>query len=428
LVPGILPEKLQQLLKRLPKNLRRRLVPLPDAVDCIMDELVIGKGSLYQELEHVLSRRYHMSIQRSDWQADLLPAHLRMRFQLVDDQDFVKTTSRVFDDLLACERQATTGVTIHSQSSLPPVRAITPADLDTIDRKIPVYDVAGRIIGLYFPALKVNEGAKTVQVHFIDDETKSKQMNRLGLQFLYGLEINATMSAIRSLCKTSITSHSASWLSLGAKSTASDLRAALQAFLFDELFATRSGELPSCAQFQKTLAAVTAQGVLRTATSLLEKIQDILRQRRLVLNRINEWATRTKASKNYQPDQHAEYAAALEQIVPVQFLQTLNAEQLQHKPRYLQALALRIERAEHSPLKDKKKAEQLLTPVARVRQMTHFNNPTIACLNCQQEYLELLEEFRVSLFAPELGTAKPVSEKRLLQKWKEVENICRRVE
>jgi ATP-dependent helicase HrpA len=291
-----------------------------------------------------------------------------------------------------------------------------------------VHDRSGRIISLFFPALKISEGTNTVQVHYIDNETKSRRLNRLGLQFLYSLELGKTTNAIRSLCKTSLTSHSASWLSLGAKSTASDLRAALLAFVLDELFATRSGELPSCAQFQNTVAAANAQSMLRTATILLDTIQDILRQRRLVLNRINEWATRAKASKNYQPEQHTEYTAALEQIVPVQFLHTLSADQLQHKPRYLQALALRIERAEHSPLKDRKKSERLLTPVARVRQMNHFNNPTLDCLSCQQEYLELLEEFRVSLFAPELGTAQPVSEKRLLQKWQEIENICRRVE
>jgi ATP-dependent helicase HrpA len=415
-------------LKRLPKNLRRRLVPLPDAVDCIMDDLVLGKGSLYQELERVLSRRYQLTMQRSDWQVDLLPAHLRMRFLLIDNQGVVKTTSRVFDDLLACERRAASGVTAPSQSSLPPVREIHPADLDNIDRKIPVHDASGRIVGLYFPALKINEGANTVQLHFIDDELKSRRLNRLGLQLLYSLEFSKTTSAIRNLCKASLTSHSASWLSLGAKSSASELRASLQAFLLDELFATRNGEIPSYAQFQETVAAVTDQGLLRTATSLLDKIQDILRQRRLVLNRINEWATRARSSKNYQHDQHTEFLVALEQIVPVQFLQTLSAIQLQHKPRYLQALALRIERAEHSPLKDRKKAERLQTPVARVRQMTHFTNSTLACLTCQQEYLELLEEFRVSLFAPELGTAQPVSEKRLLQKWQDIENICRRVE
>jgi ATP-dependent helicase HrpA len=41
---------------------------------------------------------------------------------------------------------------------------------------------------------------------------------------------------------------------------------------------------------------------------------------------------------------------------------------------------------------------------------------------------ELLDEFRVSLFAPELGTSQPVSEQRLEQKWRQVEEICRRVE
>jgi len=40
----------------------------------------------------------------------------------------------------------------------------------------------------------------------------------------------------------------------------------------------------------------------------------------------------------------------------------------------------------------------------------------------------MIEEFRVSIFAPELGTAMPVSEKRLTKLWQEVENQCRRVE
>jgi ATP-dependent helicase HrpA len=167
---------------------------------------------------------------------------------------------------------------------------------------------------------------------------------------------------------------------------------------------------------------------LRTATTLLARVIETLRQRRMVNNTITQWAARAKANKNYQESRHKDYLNALGQILPESFLQTLHAGQLQHKTRYLQALALRIERAEHSPLKDDKKADRLRTPVARVQQMTHFNNPTPPCLVCQQEYLALLEEFRVSIFAPELGTAQPVSEQRLLQKWREVESICRRVE
>ena len=141
-----------------------------------------------------------------------------------------------------------------------------------------------------------------------------------------------------------------------------------------------------------------------------------------------EWKNRAKVSRSFQEARHQQYLDCLQQIVPEQFLHHLRPEHLKHKPRYLQALALRIDRAEHDPLKDGKKAERLLKPLARLQQMSHFTSPTLPCQLCQQEYLELLEEFRVSIFAPELGTAQPVSEQRLTQKWQEVENTCRRVE
>jgi ATP-dependent helicase HrpA len=428
LVPGLLPEKLLLLCKRLPKPLRRRMVPLPDAVDRIMDALSLYKGSLYQEMERAILRAYQVTVQRGDWQADTLPSHLRMRFLLVDEHGASLAASRLFDDLLAYEQAVGSRKTMGSQISLPPIREITSADLDTIDKKVPLADADGRVIGLFFPALKIDELHNTVKLHFIDSEPLSKRMNRLGLHFLYGLHFSKEMTAIGKLCKASLVSHSASWMSLGAKASAAELRLNLQAFLLDDAFGTTDGELPSLAQFEETVGRVEKIGLLRTATPLLDKVIETLRQRRMVHNTITQWAARAKANKNYQESRHQDYLNALAQILPEDFLQTLHADQLRHKPRYLQALALRIERAEQSPLKDDKKAERLRTPVARVQQMNHFNNPTRPCLICRQEYLTLLEEFRVSVFAPELGTAQPVSEQRLLQKWREVESICRRVE
>lgn len=427
LVPGLLPEKLLLLCRRLPKQLRRRLVPLPDAVDRLMDSLSLYKGSLYQELERAILRGYQVTVQRSDWQADTLPPHLRMRFVLVDDQGEQLVTSRVFDELLQFDR-AQAGPASRSCQALPPPRAITVDDLDQIEARLPLTDASGRVVGLYFPTLTVDEVRNTVSLHYIDSESQSRRLNRLGLQFLYGLHCAKEITALRKLCKGSLTSHSASWLSLGAKTSASELRAALQAFLLDAVFATDEGQLPSRAQFQAALEQAVASGVVRIATALLDQVHATLQQRRMVHSRIREWAGRARANRSFQPERQQEYLAALEQIVPEHFLNTLRPEQLRHKPRYLQALALRIERAEHSPLKDEKKAERLRKPLAWLEQMRHFNSPTLPCRVCQQEYVELLEEFRVSIFAPELGTAQPVSEQRLAQKWREVENVCRRVE
>lgn len=427
LVPGLLPEKLHLLCKRLPKQVRRRLVPLPDAVDRILDALVLHRGSLYQELERVLSRCYQVTVQRGDWQADGLPPHLRMRFLLVDDQGAVLAAGRSFTDLVAAERLAAPAP-VSSPSPLPPEREITEDDLDAIEPKRLLTDPGGRASGLAFAALHIDEHSQAVRLHYIDNEMQAAGLNRLALHLLYGRHFIREKTAIRKLCQASLTSHSASWLSLGAKMSAAALRADLEAFLLDDLFGTGSGELPTLDQFRKRVLRAGERGVLRTAGTLLDKVQDLLRLRREVANKINEWANRARSARVYQPSRHTRYTTALELIVPSDFLRTLRAEQLRHKPRFLQALALRIDRAEHSPLKDDKKAERLRTPESRLAEMARFANPGPACLACQQEYLELLEEFRVSLFAPELGTAQPVSEQRLAHKWQEVENICRRVE
>ncbi|MGE4561137.1 MAG: DUF3418 domain-containing protein, partial [Desulfobulbus sp.] len=427
LVPGLLPDKLLLLCRRLPKQLRRRLVPLPDAVDRIMDSINLYSGSLYQELERVLLRTYQVRVERGDWQVDTLPPHLRMRFMLVDEEGKVLAETRCFDELGQAQQRIGQTSPTPAATALPPKREITAHDLDAIDTRIPLTDAQGRVIGLYFPALEIDELHHAVILSYVEDEQQSLNSIRLGLQFLYALEFSKEMSSLRKLCKNSLTSHSASWLSLGARASAAVLRTDLQAFLLDGVFGTID-HLPSCTEYRENVARVGNQGLLRTATGLLDQAHQTLQQRRAVHNKIIDWKNRAKANRSFQENRYREYLNCLEQIVPVQFLHSFRPGELTHKPRYLQALALRIERAEHAPLKDDKKAERLVKPLARLQQMAHFTNPTPPCRTCQQEYLELLEEFRVSVFAPELGTAQPVSEQRLTQKWQEVEHTCRRVE
>jgi ATP-dependent helicase HrpA len=104
-----------------------------------------------------------------------------------------------------------------------------------------------------------------------------------------------------------------------------------------------------------------------------------LQQRRAVHNKIIEWKKRARANRSFQETRYQEYLNCLGHILPEQFLHSLQPAQLKHKPRYLQALALRVERAEHAPLKDDKKAERLIKPLARLQQMAQFTNPTLPC-------------------------------------------------
>ena len=94
-------------------------------------------------------------------------------------------------------------------------------------------------------------------------------------------------------------------------------------------------------------------------------------------------------------------------------------------PRYLQALRVRAERAYHSPDKDRVKAEHLIPHVERYKalevQMAADPNPEIK--QFLEEFRLLLEEYRISLFAPEIKTQVRVSSKILDAKWREARQI-----
>ena len=428
LVPGLLPEKLLLLCRRLPKQIRRRLVPLPDAIDRLMDGIVLYKGSLYQELERVILRVYQVAVQHDNWQADTLPLHLRIRLSVLDEQAQPIAVGRSFAEVHAATRADTVHNKAAASPSPPPAQNITEDDLDAFPRRMVLTGPNGRTNRIVFASLHPDPGCQAVTLRYIDDESLAKQLNRLGAHALYARHFTREMTALRKLCKDAVTSHSASWLSLGGTGPASELRADLEAFLLDDIFAIAADALPSQAQFLETVRRVREHTLFKSAVGLLASLTGIVRQRRLTSAGITAWATRAQANKSYQERRHREYTTVLERIMPTDFLRTWRADRLRHRPRYLQALRLRIERAEYDPAKDDQKAKRLREPEARLALTTRFTNPTPVCLACLEEYHELLEEFQVSLFAPELGTALPVSEQRLLRKWQEVEAVCCRVE
>jgi ATP-dependent helicase HrpA len=100
-------------------------------------------------------------------------------------------------------------------------------------------------------------------------------------------------------------------------------------------------------------------------------------------------------------------------LLPARFLETTTWERLPHLVRYLKALALRVERAALNPVKDKERTQQLAPFVEALRRLRESSRPTAERQRQVEEFRWLVEEFKVSLFAQELGTAVPVSAKRL---------------
>ncbi|RYF16751.1 MAG: ATP-dependent RNA helicase HrpA, partial [Comamonadaceae bacterium] len=89
LVPGMLKDKVQALLKSLPQRPRSRFVPLPESAARIAQLLLAperyGHGSLTDALLKLVRDETSLDVKRTDFKLDMVPAHLFMNFRVADE-------------------------------------------------------------------------------------------------------------------------------------------------------------------------------------------------------------------------------------------------------------------------------------------------------------------------------------------------------
>jgi ATP-dependent helicase HrpA len=140
------------------------------------------------------------------------------------------------------------------------------------------------------------------------------------------------------------------------------------------------------------------------AQDLARRLGPILEDRARIAARIEH------PRSTVERETYADLQTQLAYLFPPGFILELSDQRLRHYPRYLKAQALRLDKLPLAPGKDAQKLAEL-TPFWRVFTEQHAPGED---LDPEAEELRwMLEEFRVSLFAQELGTAKPVSPKRL---------------
>jgi len=113
--------------------------------------------------------------------------------------------------------------------------------------------------------------------------------------------------------------------------------------------------------------------------------------------------------------------AELNSLMSPRLLQSVSFERLAHLPRHLKALLVRAERAALNPVKDRERATQLAPYLQATTNLAPAKSPEAR--TAIQEFRWMLEEYKVSLFAQELGTAFPVSPKRLDQQLEKIRSL-----
>jgi ATP-dependent helicase HrpA len=147
------------------------------------------------------------------------------------------------------------------------------------------------------------------------------------------------------------------------------------------------------------------------ATKLGQAVATAPAPRPRTLNDLSQLGAPAKPTASKHP-----LVVELNGLLPPRFLEAVAFDRLKELPRYLKALLTRIERAALNPQKDADRARQL-APYAQAAAAFAAKPSSVPEVRAmQEEFRWLVEEFKVSLFAQELGTAVPISAKRLDQK------------
>ena len=394
-VPGLREELVAALLKSLPKSLRRNFVPAPDFAKAVLSRVTPRTEPLLDALERELRRMTGVAIPRQEWGTP--PAHLRMTFRVVDGDGSSLGESEDLDELkrqlrpqlrqeisAAVEQLETRGQREWTFGALP---------------KVHEQDSAGHSVKAY-PSL-VDEG-DSVGVRMFDTEQEQQIALWRGTRRLLLLNLpSQTKTVQRSLSATGK-------LVLG-RAPHRDLAALVQdcaACAVDKLLADNGGPVWDEDGFAALQDKVRAR-FGETVADIVSAVEKVLRRSQEVEAQLADNAARIpQHALDDVRDQHA-------RLVHPEFVTATGWGRLPDVERYLRAVGQRLEKAPQAPQRDREWTAQIHELQQQYRgklaEIPDGRRPSANLLAVGW----MLEEFRVSLFAQNLGTRHAVSAKRI---------------
>ncbi|MSR15068.1 MAG: ATP-dependent RNA helicase HrpA [Gammaproteobacteria bacterium] len=389
LVPGLLSEKVTAMIKRLPKERRRYLAPLAEYAPALTAAIEHLPGSLAQALSAAVLRITGMRIGDDEWDSVNLPAHLQPSVRLLDQ--IGKECGRTRD---LCAWLASAGAepgvafqTLPWGITQDVITSWTSGVVpETISLRIGGIEISG------YPALQpASAGARWMVSH---DPTEARRIHREGTRclLLYSLQREVKLLG-KEIGRMPLLKLQAQRFGVGPEFEQLLLTAAFGAAMTDL-------ELP---RDEATFVRIKAQ----VQATVFARLAEWMSELEMLFALASEITTLLPAIASGFPEVREDIDAQLRAL----FRYGLAHGQfsvLRHYPRYLRAVRQRLERLSENPRKDQFKHAQFAATRARADALDFSREPETAA---RLRYL--LEEFRVSLFAPTLGTAEKVSARRI---------------
>ncbi len=408
LVPGLIEAKAIALVRELPKAMRKNFVPVPDFVRAALSKITFGEGSLPEALGRELLRMTGARVSDEAWAHALsaVESHLRMNIEVVDGRGKFLGEGRDLAELTARFAEASQAALAipQTEKTQRPVEAKAFAEVAETSQQ--------RIAGLsmtVFPALVEESGV--VKEGRFPTQAEADYQHRRALQRLLLQQLSEQAKFLRGKLP-GLTDMGLLYRDLGR----------IEALTEDILLAS----LDSC--ILEGVAPLPRDGA-GLATLAEQKrgawTEHAERLARLTLEILKLWHSLQKRFKGRIDLAQAvalnDIKAQLGNLVYPGFVRDTPHEWLKEYPRYLKAIEQRLDKVGSQLQRDRVWSGELAG---------YWEQYQARLKKHQQEgkrdanlvlYRWMLEEYRVSLFAQQLGTRMAVSDKRLSKQWAAVE-------
>ncbi|MCK8600556.1 ATP-dependent RNA helicase HrpA [Syntrophobacteraceae bacterium DRH4] len=417
LVPGMLLEKITLLLKSLPKAYRRRLVPVAETAHQILGCLNYGQGDFYAELSRCLMEVKNVEVPHGHWSEDELPQHLRLRLEVIAPDGAVIAAGRELNELKGLSGIRFNDDLFEKACRLFEQSGSTGADLVELEARIELGTDACGITRFAYPGL-VAENERAA-VRLFKDPAAARAASYGGLKLLYQLNFQTELRQLKK--DWTYPEEMALQLAfIGSTARANEL---LLDYLLNELFAIRQTHFtygwPERRQFLENVAALKGK-LAPLGRQMLAEVLAAVEERERARTSLQRFERMARGNAGIL--QRIQILTnELNMLVPSTFPRQYRRFEIQQLPRYLKALQIRAERAYAAPEKDRAKEEQLVPYLENFAELRKAvaQKPTQDDLEFLADFRWLLEEFRISLFAPEVKTRMRISGKRLEEKYRE---------
>ncbi|MEJ2863161.1 ATP-dependent RNA helicase HrpA [Actinomycetospora flava] len=423
-VPGLREEMLTALVRSLPKNLRRSLVPAPDSARALLARLAHdGKPAPDQPLLPALSeavrRLSGLDVPVDAWNVAGLPSHLRLTFRVTDDSG----GSDAERSGAGAERVVAEGPDLGAlrRRHAAATRAAVAAVADGAERRgltsfaeigeLPRTREQQRSGGTVTAHLGLVDTGRAVDVRVFDSAFEARDAMRAGTRRLLRLAVaSPARSLVRSLDNRAVLRLRGA-MTAGGYADVDALAEDCVDAAIDALVATGGGPAWDPAAFEKLRAHVAAR-LPAAAAEVLSRAETVLGEAGQVELAIHDLARRPGGLLTDALD---DVRGQLRTLVGDRFVARTPVARLPDVTRYLRAARKRLEKLPTAPARDAEgmAAAHQVEAAYRAQRTRAGAEPRHFDRDAYDAVAWMLQELRVSLFAQEIGTPGPVSEQRI---------------